>query len=156
MSLAFGESLTILAMLVIMAVSLCAVGLYLYLCAISQARGIRLRVAAGVAGFLLLAQVIFVILRGDIEYNPMIRSSAELVGEYVGGIYLLKLHSDGTYTATGFQSGESGEWSNFDFNLTLTGLQLSQPRIITRNGTICIAPFYAGVDLHHGVLLKKQ
>jgi hypothetical protein len=156
MYLAFGDSIAGLALLGIIAISISIIIRYIYLRSRSAHRSVRLRITTGAAGLLLLTMVIYAINRGQIEYNPMIRSYTELIGDYEGNGYSLRLNADGTFTATGFSGGDSGEWSNFDFNLTLSGLGLSQPRVITRNGRLCIAPFYRGVDSHHGILLKKQ
>jgi hypothetical protein len=156
MFLAFGESLAGFALVGIVAFSIVVICRYFYLRSRSSPRSIRLRIAAGACGIILLTIMIAAINRGQIEYNPMIRSSTELIGDYEGKGYSLRLNADGTFIATGFSGGDRGEWSNFDFNLTLSGLGLSRPRVITRNGRLCIAPFYAGVDSHHGVLLKKQ
>lgn len=156
MILAFGDSIAIVALLGIIAASLAIIGRYIYFRLRSKPRSTRLRVAAGVAGLILVTLLVSRIREGAIDYNPMIRSSEELVGNYVGDDYSLELRPDGTFVASGFGDAKTGTWSNFDWNLTLSGLDLSEPRVITRNGKLCIAPFYAGVDAHHGVLLKKH
>lgn len=155
MFLAFGESIAGFALIGIVLISISIILRYLYLRSRSAAHGIRLGIAAWAAGLVLLIILISAIQRGQIEYNPMIRSPYELVGNYEGGGYSLRLNADGTFHATGFEGGDAGEWSHVDFNLTLSGLGLSQPRVITRNGKLCIAPFYDGVDAPHGALLKK-
>jgi hypothetical protein len=156
MFLAFGESVFGLALLGIIVTSLAVIGRFVYLRSRSRKPSLRLRVASGVAGGILMTLVVAEIRHGSIEYNPVITSSRELVGDYEGGGYALTLKADGTFVASGFSGGSSGHWSNFDWNLSLYGLRLSKPRVITRNGRLCIAPFYAGVDADHGVLLKKQ
>lgn len=89
------------------------------------------------------------------EFNPFFETT-DLVGSYEKGRYALELRADGTYTASGFKGRPSGEWTHHDFNLFFSGLELDRPRVIRRGGTLCIAPFYAGVDAHHGVLLRPE
>jgi hypothetical protein len=156
MILAFGESIVGFALLGIIVASLAVIGRYVYVRSRSGKRSVRLRVATGVAGLILMTLVVSAIREGAIEYNPVIKSSDELIGDYAGGDYSLTLKADGTFVASGFSGGSTGNWSNFDWNLSLSGLGLSEPRVITRNGRLCIAPFYAGPDADHGVLLKKQ
>lgn len=95
-------------------------------------------------------------LADDIEYNPWISPSQALVGIYQSNDQTLELRADGTYTATGFAEMKSGQWSNFDWNLHLSNCRLSEPRVITRNGHLCIAPYYHGVDPPIGPLLEKR
>jgi len=156
MFLAFAESVVGLALVGIVIASFTVIGRYFYVRSRSRKPSVRLRVASGVAGSILVILVVAEIRHGSIEYNPVIKSSRELVGDYEGGGYALTLKADGTFVASGFSGGSSGHWGNFDWNLSLYGLGLSKPRVITRNGRLCIAPFYAGVDADHGVLLEKQ
>jgi hypothetical protein len=156
MFLAFGESVFGLALLGVIAALLAVIGRYVHVRLRARKPSVRLRVASGVAGSILVTLIVAAIREGSTEYNPVIKSSRELVGDYEGGGYALTLKADGTFVASGFSGGSSGRWSNFDWNLSLSGLGLSKPRVITRNGRLCIAPFYAGVDADHGVLLKKQ
>lgn len=156
MFLAFGESVFGLAHLGIVVASFAVIGRFAYLRLRSRTPSARLRFAGGVSGSILVILLVSAVREGWIEYNPVIESSAELVGDYEGGGFALTLNADGTFVASGFSGGSSGHWSNFDWNLSLSGLGLSQPRVIARNGRLCIAPFYAGVDADHGVLLKKQ
>ena len=95
-------------------------------------------------------------IEGDLEYNPWISSSQKLVGIYQANDQAITLLADGTYTSTGFAEIKSGTWSNYDWNLHLSDSRLAEPRIITRNGVLCIAPFYRGVDYSPGILLIKQ
>ncbi|WP_449067060.1 hypothetical protein [Prosthecobacter sp.] len=105
---------------------------------------------------LLMVMVVAGIIEGDVEYNPSIKSKEQLAGTYARGRQSLTLKLDGTYTATGFVEMAAGSWSHFDWNLTLSNARLEQPRVVTRNGVLCIAPFYAGVDDPPGILLKKE
>jgi hypothetical protein len=92
----------------------------------------------------------------DIEVNPSIGSSKQLIGTYSGGSHKIILSADGTYSSTGIAELTSGIWSNRDWNLTLSNSRLREPRIITRNNVLCIAPFYNGVDSPIGTLLMKE
>jgi len=92
----------------------------------------------------------------SIDYNPTIRTSEQLIGHYSNGQRSISLNPDGTYVASGFDHVTSGRWRNYDWNLTLTDSPFEKPRIITRNGKWCIAPFYAGPDDTMGILLERN
>lgn len=156
MILAFGESIVGFALLGLIAASLAVVGRYVHVRSRSRRAGVCLRVATGFAGLVLLTLVASAIREASIDCNPAIESSGSLVGDYAGGGYTLTLKADGTFVASGFRGGGNGNWSRFDWNLTLSGTGLSKPRVIARNGRLCIAPFYAGPDADHGVLLEKR
>lgn len=104
----------------------------------------------------LSAMIIEGVIEGDIELNPSIESRDQLIGVYSNGDQSLKLNTDGTFEAHGLFPTTSGTWSNRNWSLTLSYTGLEKPRIITRNGRLCIAPFYAGVDEPMGLLLKKE
>ena len=116
----------------------------------------RLIVIASIAMLPLSVMIIEGVIEGDIELNPWIESREELTGVYSNGDKSLKLNADGTFEARNLFPTTSGKWSNYDWNLTLSYTGLAKPRIITRNGRLCIAPFYAGVDAPMGLLLKKE
>ena len=119
MFLAFGESVFGLALLGIIVTSLAVIGRFVYLRSRARKPSVWLRVASGVAGSILVTLVVSAIREGSIEYNPVIKSSRELVGDYEGGGYALTLKADGTFVSSGFSGGSSGHWSNFDWNLSL-------------------------------------
>ncbi len=96
------------------------------------------------------------IVLGGEDLNPSIGSREKLIGIYSNGDQRLKLNADGTFEARGLFPTTSGTWSNYDWNLTLSNTGLAEPRVITRNGRLCIAPFYAGVDAPMGPILKKE
>jgi 4-amino-4-deoxy-L-arabinose transferase-like glycosyltransferase len=119
----------------------------------------RISLRLGLAA--LLAMPVFwcafteIVLGGE-ELNPQIESREQLIGLYSNGDQSLKLNADGTFEARGLFSLTSGTWSNRDWSLTLSNTGLAKPRIITRNGRFCIAPFYDGVDAPIGLILKKE
>jgi hypothetical protein len=90
----------------------------------------------------------------SIDENPHVQSKEQLFGTYSSDHFRLTLNSDGTFTASGLASASQGTWHHRGFHFTLddTGLE---PRLISCNGLICIAPFYNvnGGDI--GVLLKR-
>ena len=96
------------------------------------------------------------IVLGGEDVNPLIRSREELIGVYSKGDQSLKLNEDGTFEARGLFPTTSGRWSNRDFNLTLSNTALAEPRIITVNGHLCIAPFYFEIAEETGLILKKE
>lgn len=100
--------------------------------------------------------VITEIVLGGEELNPWIESREQLIGVYSNGDQSLKLNADGSFEARGLFPTTSGTWSNDDWSLTLSNSGLNQPRIITINGRLCIAPYYAGVDADTGLILKKE
>lgn len=104
----------------------------------------------------LSAMIIAGVIEGDIELNPWIESREQLIGVYSNGDQSLKLNADGTFEAHNLLPTTSGTWSNRDWSLTLSNTGLANPRIITRNGCLCVAPFYDGVDAPTGLLLKKE
>lgn len=116
----------------------------------------RLAVVASLALLPLSAMIVAGVMADDIEHNPWISSSEQLVGTYSKDNRTLVLRSDGTYSTTGFAEMTAGTWTNYDWNLTLSNSGLKEPRVVTCNGILNIAPFYNGVDGPIGVLLKKQ
>ena len=96
------------------------------------------------------------IFLGGEDINPPIDSRDQLIGLYSNGDQSLKLNADGTFEAKGLFPTTSGKWSNRNWSLTLSNTGLEKPRIITINGRFCIAPFYAGVDVDMGVILRKE
>lgn len=157
--LAFLDSLPILVQLV-------KLGLY-FACAVFTSLAIYQRVRHNrVSLFVALPALITLLpvscllvaslVTDDIEYDPWISSSEKLVGVYQGNGQTLTLRADGTYSATGFTELKSGIWSNYDWYLHLSNCQLIEPRVITRNGILCIAPYYRDEDGPPGPLLEKQ
>jgi|GEM_PF-2339375 len=155
-TLAFGESLAILGMLGILAVCAAVIGYAVYHWARYKKLGPCLITCAALATLPPSALVTMRLIQGNIEYNPWIESTDQLFGVYSNGDRILKLHCDGTYSSSGIKEITSGKWSHYDWNLTLTNTQLETPRIITRNGVLCVAPFYDGPDGPDGILLIKQ
>jgi len=156
MILAFGESISILAVLgtlLAAAVILCTLTWIL----ITRK---RLPLAGWFAGLLALLPILFVVgsslIQGSREYNPADTSKDRLVGIYSNGDLEIDLRSDGTYTSKGVIGLTSGTWSNDDWNLSFKGSSLDQPRWITRNGVPAILPFYSGADGSDGPLLTKK
>lgn len=99
MFLAFGESVVGFALVGIVVASIAVLGRYVYLRSSFRKPSVRLRIASGVAGSILVTLVVSAIREGSIEYNPVIKSSRELVGDYEGGGYALTLKADGTFVA---------------------------------------------------------
>jgi len=156
MILAFVESIAIVGLLGIFVVCGSVIACALYRL-ISNRKLTRTWLLATVAAFLpFFAFMALSIITGDIEYNPTIATKEELIGVYTKGEYSITLSSDGSYTAKGFGGKLSGAWINLDWNLTLSDSPLERPRIVTRNGIFCIAPFYSGADETIGILLEKQ
>ena len=91
----------------------------------------------------------------DIELNPHIASAQQLFGTYSDDIHSITLSSDGTYVAAGVPPFTTGTWSHHDWNLTLSNASAENPRLVTCNGFLCIAPYYRDVDSPVGLLLKK-
>ncbi len=116
----------------------------------------RLILIASMAMVPLSTMIIEGVIEGAIELNPWIESREQLIGVYSNGEQSLKLNADGTFEAHNLLPTTSGTWSNRNWSLTLSNTGLAKPRIITRNGCLCIAPFYDGVDAPTGLLLKKE
>jgi hypothetical protein len=116
---------------------------------------LRLGIAALLAMPVFWSALTEIVLGGE-ELNPWIESREQLIGVYSNGDQSLKLNADGTFEARGLFPVTSGTWSNDDWNLTLSNTDLKEPRIITRNGRLCIAPFCGGVDEPMGLILKKE
>ena len=152
----FADSIRILVLLFIffgcLAVVICITYRFIRYRRISRG----LIVIASIAMLPLSAMIIAGVIEGDIELNPWIESREQLIGVYSNGDQSLKLNADGTFEARNLFPTTSGKWSNYDWNLTLSNTGLAEPRIITRNGRLCIAPFCAGVDEPMGLLLKKE
>ena len=159
MTLAFGESLAILGMLGIVVVILAV-------CAAVMSYAVRrfkregklspiLITLAALATLPPSALIALVLTAPDIEINPHIKSTDEVYGVYSHGTSVLNLNNDGTYSASGISGITSGTWSHYDWNLTLSNTQLEQPRIITRDGVLCVAPFFRS-EGPNGILLIKQ
>jgi len=104
----------------------------------------------------LLSAIVASVIEGNIELNPDFGAREQLIGIYSNGDQSLTLNEDGTFVATGISPVTSGTWRNYDWNLTLSNTGLQNARIVTRNGHLCIAPFYGGVDGSTGILLKKE
>jgi hypothetical protein len=151
----FGDSLAILAILAI--IIICGIAVI----AVTARMVIKRRfsligVIVGFVALLPLAALIRQsIIVGDIEYNPTKISLETISGIYVNGDRYIRLNSDGTYTSANVDRISSGDWSNNDWNLTFSNSSLLKPRLVTRNGTPCILPFYSGVDDPDGLLLTK-
>lgn len=119
----------------------------------------KISLRLGIAALLALpifGIVLTEIVLGGEELNPRIESREQLIGLYSNGDQSLKLNADGTFEARGLLQVTSGTWSNRDWSLTLSNTGLEKPRIITINGRLCIAPFYAGPDADTGLILKKE
>lgn len=119
----------------------------------------KISLPLGIAALLALPffwNVLTEIVLGGENVNPRIDSREQLIGLYSNGDQSLKLNADGTFEAKGLFPTTSGKWSNRDWSLTLSNTGLEKPRIITINGRFCIAPFYAGVDVDTGVILRKE
>jgi hypothetical protein len=117
--------------------------------------GVPLAIIASLAVLPLSIVITSAVLADDIELNPRIKSTEQLVGIYTYGAHSIALYPDGTYAAIGFTELAAGTWTHHDWNLTLSHSMLAEPRIVTRNGILCIAPHYAGVDPPMGILLEK-
>ncbi len=116
---------------------------------------LRLGIAALLALPVFWSGITRLVLGGE-DLNPRIESREQLIGVYSNEDQSLKLNADGTFEAKGLFPTTSGTWSNRDWSLTLNNTGLAEPRIITINGRLCIAPFYAGVDADTGLILKKE
>lgn len=116
----------------------------------------QLSIIASLAIVPISAIIVAGVIEGNIDVNPMISSKEQLIGTYRSGAHSLKLNADGTFVASGLPLITSGTWSNDDWNITLSNTSLEHPRIVTRNGLLCIAPFYSGVDGPMGILLRKE
>ena len=77
MFLAFGESVFGFALLGIVVASLAVIGRYVYFRSRFRKPSVRLRVASGIAGSILVTLVVCAIREGSIEYNPVLKSSSE-------------------------------------------------------------------------------
>jgi hypothetical protein len=119
----------------------------------------RISLRLGIAAMLSLPvfwSALTEIVLGGEDINPHIGSREELIGVYSNGDRSLKLNADGTFEAKGLIPTTSGTWSNRDWSLSLSNTGLEKPRIITINGRLCIAPFYAGPDADRGLILEKE
>lgn len=154
--LAFIESATILATLAVFAACVFVVVFAIYRILRSGKVSRGFGVIAVIAAAILLAKILPSIIMGEIEYNPMIDSSKEVVGTYSNGERSLTLNADGTYTAKGFSEMSSGLWSSDDWNLQLSNSSLERPRIVTRGKTYFILPYYSGPDGSDGIVLRRE
>lgn len=118
---------------------------------VSLGLGIATLLALLVVGSVLVDAVL-----GGVDLNPHIGSRTELIGIYSNGEKSLKLNADGTFEASGLFPTTAGTWTHSDWSLFLSNTGLVEPRIITINGRLCIAPFYGGVDADMGLILKKE
>jgi hypothetical protein len=150
------ESLSILFMLLVVAV--CCVILVVQMFRLI----LRKKLSAGgwITACIAFVPIAFVagsaILNAGTEYNPTDATPGRITGHYTNGDSSLTLRADGTYTASNLKGVTAGTWSNFDWNLTLSGSTLEQPRWITKRGRPAILPYYSGADGSDGLLLKKQ
>ncbi len=156
MMIPFGDS--ILALGLLLAIGGCALVVFFAIYRWLRYKRIsrRLLASASAAALVLTVALVAGVMEDDIEVNPVISSAGELVGTYSNGGQAITLNADGSYVAKGLPGPLSGTWTHNDWNLSLWNPSLKSPRIVTRNGVLCIAPFYAGVDDPMGVLLKKE
>ena len=149
------ESIFLLAFLGALFVCGLIVAVALYRIARHRPIGPVLRVLAVIASTPFVGLLYSFIFGDEIEYNPHIHSPEHLVGTYRNNDHVIVLNQDRTYSAFGVSGLRSGTWSSEDWNLTLTNSTLKEPRVITRNSVLCIAPYYDGVDAPPGELLAK-
>ena len=152
----FGDSIRILGFLFIFFGSAAVIGHAIFRLIRYKKVSRPVIVIASLALVPFTAMIVSMVIEDDVELNPVIGSKEQLVGTYSSGDQSLKLMADGTFVASGLPQITSGTWSNYDWNLSLSNTDLKQPRVVTRNGLLCIAPFYAGVDEPIGILLKKE
>jgi hypothetical protein len=150
------ESLSILFMLLV--VAFCGVILIVQIIRLVVWK--KLTVGDWITAGLAFVPIAFVtgaaIMDAGTEYNPTDATPGRIAGHYTNGDSSLTLRADGTYIATNLEGLTSGTWSNFDWNLSLSGSTLEQPRWVTRRGRPAILPYYSGPDGSDGLLLKKQ
>ena len=89
------------------------------------------------------------------DYNPGDASLSKIAGTYANGDSTLVLRFDGTYTSQNLKDINSGTWSHFDWNLTLSDASFNNPRWIKWRGTPAILPYYKGPDGDDGLILVK-
>lgn len=152
----FGDSIRILSLSFVFFGSAAVISYAIFRLIRYQKISRRLMLIASLALVPFAATIVSGMKEGDIELNPVIESKEQLVGTYSNGNQSLSLNADETFVAKGLPLITSGTWSHYDWNLTLSNTRLRQPRIVTRNGVLCIAPSYAGVDEPIGILLKKE
>lgn len=154
--LAFVESLAILGTLIVFCGCALVVVFAIYRLLRFGKLHKGLGVVAAIAAILLVASILPTVIPGEVEYNPMIASSREIVGTYSKGNRSLTLNADGTYAAKGFSEMASGSWSSDDWNLKLANCSLERPRVVKRGKTFYILPYYSGPDGSDGVFLRKE
>ena len=99
----------------------------------------------------LIVLLVASVFADSIDENPYVKSTEQLFGTYSSDHYRLTLNSDGTLTSSGLAPESEGTWHHSGFHVTLDGIGL-EPRLVSCNGLICIAPFYDAGGI--GVLLK--
>lgn len=150
------ESLSILFMLIVVVVC----GVILIVQTIRLIMQKKLSMGGWITACLAFVPIVVVagsaIIDAGTEYNPTDATPGRIAGHYTNGDSSLTLRADGTYTSSNLRGLTVGTWSNFDWNLTLSGSSLEQPRWITRRGRPAILPYYSGPDGSDGPLLTKR
>ncbi|RYD68624.1 MAG: hypothetical protein EOP83_00495 [Verrucomicrobiaceae bacterium] len=150
------ESLHLLILLLVVAVSFVILAVQAFRLWLRKRLSRTGWIVAGIALLPIAGLIAMEVKNGGMEYNPSGATLERIAGLYVNGNASLILRKDGTYSSSNLDGLTSGTWSHFDWNLTLSGSNLKQPRWITRRGSPAVLPYYSGPDGSDGLLLRKQ